>query len=173
MKFLVEATGLMSWMGRATVCALGHGGVCDPDQKREGDGRTPAGEWPIRRVMWRPDRCAEPETALPTTPIDPRDGWCDDPADIAYNRPVRLPYPASAERMWRDDGVYDVVVELGYNDDPIVAGAGSAIFLHLARPSYPPTEGCIALAEPDLRDLLRLAKAGDCVAVRSGGSHGR
>jgi L,D-peptidoglycan transpeptidase YkuD (ErfK/YbiS/YcfS/YnhG family) len=167
MRFSVDGTGVASWDGRQVVCAVGRGGLCAAEDKREGDGRTPAGDWPIRAVMWRQDRLPRPDTALPTKPIKPSDGWCDDPRHPAYNRPVELPYPASAEAMWRDDDVYDLVVELGYNDDPVVPGAGSAIFLHLARPGYLPTEGCVALAEVDLRDLLRRARPGDtlCVAL--------
>jgi L,D-peptidoglycan transpeptidase YkuD (ErfK/YbiS/YcfS/YnhG family) len=94
------------------------------------------------------------------------DGWCDDPADPAYNRHVRLPYPASAERLWRDDGIYDIVVVLGHNDDPPVAGLGSAIFLHIARPDYPPTQGCVAVAREDLEALLAAAEPGDAVEIR-------
>lgn len=133
-------------------CALGKGGPV-PD-KQEGDGGTPLGDWPLRKLHYRADKGGAPLTGLPSQAIDRLDGWCDDPADPAYNRPVRLPYPASHETMWREDGLYDLVVELGYNDDPVVPGKGSAIFLHIARPDYAPTEGCVALAEPDLRRLL-------------------
>ena len=98
--------------------------------------------------------------------MTPDDGWCDDPADPQYNRPVKLPYPASAERMWRDDGVYDVVVILGHNDDPPVAGMGSAIFLHLCKPAFPPTHGCVAIERPHLEALLDKARPGDAVEIR-------
>ncbi|HEY0836451.1 MAG TPA: L,D-transpeptidase family protein, partial [Azospirillum sp.] len=124
---------------------------------REGDGATPVGVWALRRVLWRPDRLARPDTALPTRPIAPDDGWCDDPADPAYNRPVTRPYPAGHESLWRDDSVYDIIVVLGHNDDPVVPGLGSAVFLHVARPDWEPTAGCVAL---ELADLLRLLK--DC-----------
>jgi L,D-peptidoglycan transpeptidase YkuD (ErfK/YbiS/YcfS/YnhG family) len=103
---------------------------------------------------------------LPNAPLAEDDGWCDAPDDPAYNQPVRLPYPASAERLWCDDRVYDLIVVLGYNDDPVVPGAGSAIFLHLARPDYAPTQGCIALAATDLLHLLSLARPGDALRVR-------
>jgi hypothetical protein len=95
----------------------------------------------------------------------PQDGWCDDPAAAAYNRPVRLPYAASAERLWREDGIYDLIVPLGYNDDPVVPGAGSAIFLHVAHPDYAPTEGCVALAPADLMRVLGSADTGSRVVV--------
>ena len=165
MMFSVYPDGRARWNGMVFRCALGRAGVCPAQDKREGDGRTPAGIWPLRRVMWRPDRGPRPVSALPTAPIGERDGWCDDPRDPAYNRPISLPYPASAERMWREDHLYDVVVVLGHNDDPVVPGAGSAIFLHLARHDYGPTEGCVAVARPDLSALLERAEVGDCVQI--------
>ena len=111
----------------------------------------------MRRLLYRPDRLAPPPTGLPTTPIGPADGWCDAPGDKNYNLPVILPYPASAEALWREDAVYDLIVPLGYNDGPIRPGQGSAIFLHLARDGYLPTEGCVALALADLSAYLAVA----------------
>ena len=167
MIFTAFADGSMS-LGDARVrCALGRGGVVPAALKREGDGASPAGVWALRKVLYRSDRGPPPATALPAAPIAPDDGWCDDPADPAYNRPVRHPYPASAERLWREDEVYDVIVVLGHNDDPVRPGAGSAIFLHLARPDYAATEGCVALARGDLDALLRQAAPGDAVEIRA------
>ncbi|MBU2091200.1 MAG: L,D-transpeptidase family protein [Alphaproteobacteria bacterium] len=137
-------------------CALGRAGLIRATEKREGDGGTPLGIWPLRRLFYRPDRLPTPETGLVSVPLTPQHGWCDAPADPAYNRLVTLPYPASHEEMWRQDAVYDLVVELGYNDDPVQPGSGSAIFLHIARDGYLPTEGCVALAEADLLAVLRL-----------------
>jgi L,D-peptidoglycan transpeptidase YkuD (ErfK/YbiS/YcfS/YnhG family) len=102
---------------------------------------------------------------LPTQALTPHDGWCDDPADSEYNRPVTRPYPARHERLWRDDGIYDVIAVMGYNDDPPRPGAGSAIFLHLARPGFAPTEGCVALALADLLLVLGEASAESRVCV--------
>jgi L,D-peptidoglycan transpeptidase YkuD (ErfK/YbiS/YcfS/YnhG family) len=134
--------------------AVGRGGlVLD---KREGDGGTPIGAWPLREVFYRPDRMAMPVTRLPVRPLAPTDGWCDAPGDARYNRPVRLPYPASAEQLWRGDHVYDLIVVVGYNDAPVVPGKGSAIFLHLARSNYAPTAGCVAFARGHLLSILRL-----------------
>ena len=164
--------------GRLTVgpltvrCALGREGVCDGGAKREGDGRTPAGVWPIRRLLWRPDRGPAPASRVPAQPIGPEDGWCDDPRDAAYNRPVSLPYPTSAEPLWREDRLYDLIVVLGHNDDPVVPGAGSAIFMHVARPDYSPTDGCIALARVDLDALVSRLAPGDCVQVLRRGANG-
>lgn len=161
----VEHGALALKDGRKVVCALGKGGLVPAARKREGDGATPVGRWPVRRLLYRPDRGPEPETALPAAAIAPDDGWCDDPADGAYNQPVKLPYPASAERLWRDDGLYDLVVVLGHNDDPVIPGAGSAIFLHLAKPGYLPTEGCVALARADMEAFLAQAEAGDVIEI--------
>lgn len=165
MTFAAYADGRFDLAGRWTRCALGPAGVVDAAVKREGDGASPAGAWPLRRVLYRRDRRAPPATALPASPMDPADGWCDAPADPAYNRQVRRPYPASAEPLWRDDPAYDLIVVLGHNDDPVVAGAGSAIFLHIARPDFAPTAGCVALAAADLEALLALARPGDVLVI--------
>ncbi|MBQ1543244.1 hypothetical protein C5708_06275 [Caulobacter sp. CCUG 60055] len=166
MIFTAWSDGRLDLDGRLVRCALGKGGVIAAADKREGDGASPLGVWPIRRLLYRPDQGGVPATALPVQPIGPDDGWCDAPGDAAYNRPVTLPYPASAERMWREDRVYDLVGVLAHNDDPPVPGLGSAIFLHLARPDFAPTEGCVALARPDLEALLRLAGPGSAIAIR-------
>lgn len=161
--YLEGPSAVAEWRGKPLRCAVGRGSI--GETKTEGDGVTPVGRWPLRRVLYRGDRLAAPETAFPLAPIGPDDGWCDDPGDPAYNRPVRLPYPASHERLQREDGLYDVVVVLGHNDDPVVPGAGSAIFLHVARDDYAPTEGCVALALEDLLRVLREAEPGSAVNV--------
>lgn len=155
--------GAARWMGMSFPCALGRAGI--RADKREGDGATPAGVFAFRRVLYRADRVTAPATRLPSAPISEHDGWCDDPADTAYNRPVRLPYPGRCERLWRADGLYDLVLVIGHNDDPVMRGAGSAIFVHLARPDWGATEGCIAFGIEDLRRILAVADAGACVRV--------
>lgn len=163
MDLLVEPAGWARWGGQRIRCALGKGGV--RTVKREGDGATPAGAFAMRRVLYRGDCGPAPATRLQAMAIAVDDGWCDDPADPAYNMPIKLPYPARAERLWRDDRLYDLVVVLGYNDEPAVAGAGSAIFLHVASADYAPTEGCVALAADDLRRVLAEADASSRVVV--------
>jgi L,D-peptidoglycan transpeptidase YkuD (ErfK/YbiS/YcfS/YnhG family) len=145
-------------------CALGWSGVTHA--KREGDGGTPAGRYALLEVRYRPDRVRRPTTALPLRRSRPRDGWCDGKGDRNYNRPVELPYPASAETMWRDDAVYDIVVILDWNLRPRRQGGGSAIFFHLARPGFTPTEGCIAITLADMRKILARLKPGAAIAVR-------
>ena len=140
-------------IGRLVLpCAIGRGGA--RADKTEGDGATPIGLLPLRRVLYRADRVAPPACAVPVEPIGPQDGWCDDPAHPDYNRPVSLPHPARHERLWREDALYDIVGVLGWNDAPVVKGRGSAIFLHLARPELAPTAGCIALPEQEVREVL-------------------
>ena len=145
-------------------CALGRSGR--RALKREGDGATPIGHFLLERVLYRPDRSPRPRTGLPLRAIAPADGWCDAPADRNYNRSIRHPYPASAERLWRADGLYDVVVVLACNRRPRIRGRGSAIFIHVARPGFTPTEGCIALRRPDLLRLLATLKQGARIRTR-------
>jgi L,D-peptidoglycan transpeptidase YkuD (ErfK/YbiS/YcfS/YnhG family) len=168
MNLIVDGRGAALWAGRRMRCALGRAGVVRARDKREGDGATPAGHWPMRAVLFRADRLGEIVTPLACRELMPADGWCDDPADPAYNRPVPLPYRAHCEHLWREDHVYDVIVPLGYNDDPVIPGHGSAIFLHVARPLFPPTAGCVALALADLLALLREAVPGSAVRVLAG-----
>ncbi|MET0545628.1 MAG: L,D-transpeptidase family protein [Caulobacterales bacterium] len=161
----VTKKGVLRWDGQERRAAIGKGGFITADAKREGDGASPIGEWPLRYVYYRPDRVTPPITALSVQPISAQMGWCDAPADPNYNRPVMHPYPGSAEHLWRDDELYDVIVVLGHNDDPVVPGAGSAIFLHCAKPDYTPTEGCIALKRDDLLELLSQTQPGDALAI--------
>ncbi|GJL96247.1 MAG: hypothetical protein DHS20C06_00640 [Hyphobacterium sp.] len=165
-RFIVTSDGRFQIGETVIRAALGKGGVKHETEKVEGDGATPLGTYVLRRVLYRVDRGDAPKTVLPVRTIRADDGWCDDPADAAYNRPVRLPYPASAEEMIRKDELYDIVVVLSHNDDPPVAGRGSAVFLHCAKPDYSPTLGCVALARADLEAVLVQAKVGDILEIR-------
>ncbi len=149
-----SALGWASLGDRRWRCVLGAGGV--REDKVEGDAATPVGEFPLRRIYFRNDRLVLPKVRLPARPIAEHDGWCDDPRSPAYNRLVRIPNEWSHENMWREDGLYDLVVVVGYNDDPPEGEWGSAIFLHVAREGYSPTRGCIAFARDDLLELLPL-----------------
>ncbi len=138
-------------------CALGRGGITH--LKREGDGATPAGRYRLLSLIYRRDRRLRPGTALPMRVLRRYDAWCEDPRDGRYNRPVRLPSRAAHDSMWREDHLYDVVGVLDWNLTRRANGRGSAIFLHLARPGYGPTAGCIALSRPHLALLLAAAGA--------------
>lgn len=137
-------------------CALGRGGI--RALKREGDGATPRGRFGLDSAYYRADKLRRSPFALPLRAISRDLGWCDATSDRNYNRSVRHPYPASAECMWREDGLYDLVVVLGYNIRPRIKGRGSAIFMHVARQGLPPTEGCIALRRDHLVRVLGMVR---------------
>lgn len=158
----VVAPGILRLGDETYRCALGPAGIV-PD-KHEGDGGTPVGSFPLKQVMYRPDRLSPPDTSLPVRPVSASDGWCDDPERAEYNRLVALPFPASHEELWREDHIYDVIVEVGFNDDPPAPGMGSAIFLHVAREGYAPTAGCVALQLDDLLHVLKVC--GDNAILR-------
>ncbi len=140
-------------LGALTLpCALGRAGIAAC--KREGDGTTPSGAFAVRHVLFRADREQVPQVLLRSAPIGRDDGWCDDPGDPAYNRPVKLPYAGGHERMWRDDDLYDLVLVIGHNDEPVVPFRGSAVFVHVMRPDGGPTAGCIAFRVEDLRRVI-------------------
>jgi L,D-peptidoglycan transpeptidase YkuD (ErfK/YbiS/YcfS/YnhG family) len=153
----------LDWGEGPRRCAIGPGGIAV--KGGEGDGITPRGAFAVREIFYRADRIAKPDVKLPLRAIAQDDGWCDAPDDPGYNRLVKLPYPASAEHMWREDHVYDLVAVLGYNDDPVVPGKGSAIFLHLARPDYSATQGCVALSLDNALGALAQLRPGDRVVI--------
>lgn len=165
--FQAFSDGILSLGDRRMRCALGKAGVVAATAKREGDQASPAGQWPLRRVFYRPDRLAAPVTGLAVVALQPDDGWCDDPSSPDYNRLVKRPFDASHEVLWREDQVYDVIVELGYNDAPVEPGRGSAIFMHVARHDYSGTEGCVALDLSDLLTLLAVAEPGYALDIRA------
>jgi L,D-peptidoglycan transpeptidase YkuD (ErfK/YbiS/YcfS/YnhG family) len=148
----ILTSGTLTAGGETFRAAWGRGGL--RADKREGDGATPIGVLPLRRVLYRPDRVEPPASAMPVQPLVPTDGWCDDPAHPDYNTQVRLPLDGGAEVLWRDDALYDVIGVLGWNDRPVRPGLGSAIFLHIARADYALTDGCVALSLEDLRRAL-------------------
>ena len=149
---VVDRRGMVRFMGRTIPCAIGKGGIVA--DKREGDGGTPVGVWRMENVHYRADRVARPKTALPVTPIGARDGWCDDPSEADYNRPIRLPAACSHERMRRGDILYDIVIVLDHNRHPPQPGKGSAIFVHCWRAPRFPTAGCLAFSPANLRWIL-------------------
>ena len=136
----------------ALPVALGHGGI--KANKREGDGSTPRGSFRLRRLWWRADRHPRPATSLPTQRITSADGWCEDPTDRHYNRPIKVPANANADRLARADNLYDFIIEIDHNMRPRVAGRGSAVFIHAARKGFAPTAGCVALELNTLRRIL-------------------
>ena len=154
----VDRNGYWLQAGRRVVAAqIGRGGVIRAADKREGDGATPCGRWPVRAVYYRPDRVQCPETILPCHRLTVDCGWCDDVTSPDYNRYVKQPYNFRHEQMWRHDEAYDLVVELGYNDAPVVVGHGSAIFLHCIAAGKNSTAGRVAVDRDDLALMIRSA----------------
>ncbi|WP_062732458.1 L,D-transpeptidase family protein [Sphingobium abikonense] len=158
------AAGQLSFGDLMMDCTIGRGGACVAADKREGDGCTPIGRWPLRGVLLRLGRVTAGNIHLPWRWVRADDGWSDDGADLAYNRPVRLPRAFSAESLIRSDDAYDVIVVLGHNDAPPVAGQGSAIFFHLSEGR--PTAGCVAVERADMLRLLPLLRPGDVMDIR-------
>lgn len=152
-----------SFGARGLAACMGRGGL--HGLKREGDGRSPRGRFFLEYGLFRPDRIPRPCTRLPLYAITPEMGWCDDPGHAAYNRPVRLPLAASHERLWRQDGLYDLVLVISHNRHPAIKGRGSAIFLHCMETGRGPTAGCIAFERERLVALVRLLRAGDAVVL--------
>ena len=144
--------GWLTARGHAIPVALGRGGILA--NKREGDGGTPRGTFRPLRLWWRADRHPRPRTLLPVQPIGPEDAWCEDPADRHYNQPVRIGLGRNGDRLRRDDHLYDFIVEIDHNTTPRIAGRGSAVFLHLARPNFSPTAGCVAMTRSAMLRLL-------------------
>ena len=136
----------------AVPVALGRTGI--KADKREGDGGTPRGRFRPLRLWWRADRLPRPWTLLPVRRIGPDDAWCEDPHDRRYNQPFRRSANEPGDRLRRNDNLYDMMVEIDHNTRPRVAGRGSAVFIHVARPGFAPTAGCIALRLRDLKMLL-------------------
>jgi len=165
MELIVDSAARTIHFGNVVApCVIGRSGPIEATDKREGDGATPLGCWPIRGVLLRPDRGLLPPAHLPWRWLREEDGWSDDPRDPAYNRPVRHPHPYSAERLWREDRLYDAIVLLGHNDNPPVAGEGSAIFLHLREGEF--TEGCVAVPRETMSELLATLDIGSMLIIR-------
>jgi len=151
-------------VGPLTVpVALGRGGI--RANKREGDGGTPRGKFNLVRLWWRADRHPRPRTLLPARGISRDVAWCEEPHDRRYNRPFRRTANTPSDRLWRDDHLYDFIIEIDHNTRPRVAGRGSAVFIHVARPGFRPTAGCVAMTLPRLRWLLGQVGPRTCVVI--------
>lgn len=163
-SFSAQTRARLTYLDIDVPCSIGKGGTTR--FKKEGDVCTPIGKWPLRRVFYRPDRLAKPATKLLTIPITKRMGWSDDPNDkVNYNRLIEIPYSYSHELLWRVDNIYDIIVELGYNDCPPALGKGSAIFIHIATPDLGPTAGCISVDKNSLLNLLQTVEKRDILHV--------
>ena len=144
--------GLLSFGGRTIRCAIGRSGITS--KKREGDGATPRGQFRVLYGLFRRDRVPRKASGLAISAISPFHGWCDEPSSPNYNQPIKLPFDGSHEKLLREDHLYDVCIVLDYNLHPRCRNLGSAIFFHLAKPGFLPTEGCVAIKRNDMLSLL-------------------
>ena len=138
--------------GNKYKCSIGNGGFSR--KKKEGDGCTPVGVFKITDIFYRGDKIKKLSTHYDLKKILPSDGWCDDPNHKLYNTKIEFPFSHSAEQLFRQDDLYDIVCVTNHNQNPIIPGAGSAIFIHIASPEYSATEGCVALTQKDLVEIL-------------------
>lgn len=162
---LILHNNQLSWGHQLFPCTWGHGGI--KVEKKEGDGATPVGIFPFRRVFYRGDRMEPPQTLLPLQALCEQDGWCDDINDERYNQHVTLPYGGRHEKLWREDHVYDLIIVVGHNDAPVKPGQGSAIFVHLLRAEGVPTEGCVALHTQDLLQVIKESTKNSSLVVKA------
>ena len=161
----LRAQGWLSAGGKTLRVALGRGGI--RALKREGDGGTPVGTFRPIRLWWRADRLQRPPTLLPVRRIGPDDAWCEDPHDRRYNQPFRRSANEPGDRLHRGDGLYDMIIEIDHNARPRVAGRGSAVFIHVARPGFAPTAGCVALRAEHLKTLLSRINSKTRILIQS------
>ena len=148
----ISPSGTLTFAAKFYRCALGKSGIAI--DKTEGDGATPAGTFAIRKILYRPDRLIKPQTSLKVEHLKSNDAWNDDPTHNDYNKKVSLPHDGHTERLWREDNLYNIIVVIGFNDKNIKPSKGSAIFLHVAKPNYKNTRGCVALNQVDLLEVI-------------------
>lgn len=161
------STQTLKFKGQNFPCRIGRKGAVAYEHGREGDEKTPLGEYRLRFGLYRADRLPKPNSGLTFRPLRQDDGWCDDVNDAGYNRFIRLPYQASHEKLWREDGAYDVILVMSHNDSPPKAGLGSAVFIHVAQYDDKGTLGCVALAPEEIVRLFPYLKTGMSVTVQA------
>jgi L,D-peptidoglycan transpeptidase YkuD (ErfK/YbiS/YcfS/YnhG family) len=149
---IVKESGYLSFKNLKFRCALGKAGI--GKKNKEGDSITPKGIFKLVKVFYRADKIKNLKTSLKKIKIKKNMGWCDDPKSKYYNKQITLPSNFRYEKLYRRDRIYDLVVVLNYNLNPIIQNKGSAIFIHVAKKTFKKTEGCIALNKENLINLL-------------------
>ena len=150
---IVKKPGYLIYKNFKFRCSIGESGI--GNKKEEGDGITPKGIFKLTKVFYREDKVKNIKAKIKKIKIKKNMGWCDDPKSKFYNKLVKLPNKFSNEKLYRKDDVYDIVIVLNYNMQPIIKNKGSAIFIHVAKKNYKPTAGCVALKKKDLIKLLK------------------
>ena len=153
---IINKSGYLKYKNLKFRCSLGRAGI--GKKKKEGDAITPKGKFRILKIYYRFDRIKKFSTNIKKIKIKKNMGWCDDPNSRFYNKLISLPKKDNHEKFYRSDNIYDVLVVLNYNMDPIIKGKGSAIFIHIAKKQFEPTAGCVALNKADLLSLLTTIK---------------
>jgi len=153
---IVKKTGYLKYKNFKFRCALGKGGI--KKKVKEGDNITPKGIFKIIKIYYRPDKINKIISSIKKIKIKKNMGWCDDPSSSYYNKQIKLPSKYNHERLYRKDNLYDLILVLNYNTNPIIKNKGSAIFLHIAKKKYQPTKGCVALKKQDLIQLTSVIK---------------
>jgi L,D-peptidoglycan transpeptidase YkuD (ErfK/YbiS/YcfS/YnhG family) len=144
-------------------CAFGKNGI--KKKKEEGDFITPKGIFSLKKVYYREDRIKNLRTKLKKIKIKKHMAWCDDPKSKFYNKQIKLPSRYNYEKLYRNDKIYDIIITLDYNTNPIIKNKGSAIFIHISKRNYKPTAGCIALKKENLMNLLSVIKQDNKIKI--------
>ena len=152
---IINKSGYLKYKNFKIRCSLGKAGI--KKKTKEGDNVTPIGTYKAVKVFYRPDKINIIKTNLKKIKIKKSMGWCDDPNSNFYNQQIKLPSICGHEKLYRKDGIYDIIIVLNYNMNPTINGKGSAIFIHVTK-NYKPTKGCIALKKIDLIKILNLVK---------------
>lgn len=168
---IVYSDGRAEYNGKTYKCVLGKGGVKPAADKREGDGATPLGRYPLRQVLYRGDRVKNLKTSLPAREIQLGDRWGEDVDDAAsYNKLIQIDNPTEDSGLYREASIFDIIVVIGHNDDPVEVGKGSGIFIHGARQDkgddFAPTDGCVAFAGDDLRAIVETLTPNTMIEIR-------
>ena len=146
-------------------CALGKRGI--DYKKREGDLITPKGEYKIKYILYRKDRIKKIQSKIKKIVIKKNMGWCDDPKSKQYNKLVKLPFKYKFEKLHRKENIYDIILVLNYNMNPVIRNRGSAIFIHIAKNNYEKTKGCVAIKKVYLLKILKELKTNSGVKIES------
>ena len=153
---IIKKTGYLQYKNLKFRCALGKAGI--KKKEKEGDNVTPKGIFKITSMYYRPDRIKNITTAVKKIKIKKNIGWCDDPDSHFYNQQISLPNKFGHEKLYRNDHLYDLILVINYNTNPIIKNKGSAIFIHIAKKNYKKTKGCIALKKKHLIELISKIK---------------
>ena len=160
---IVKNPGYLIYKNSKFRCSLGINGI--KNKKKEGDGITPKGIFKLKKIYYRNDKVKNIVTKVKKIKITKDMGWCDDPKSKYYNKLIRLPSKFGHEKLYRKDDIYNLIIVLDYNMNPVTKNKGSAIFIHLAKKNYKPTQGCMGLKQNDLIKLIKMIKKNQKIKI--------